>query len=345
MDFKDHIGVDVGSDNVRICQVARVGNGFRLLAFGTVALPEGLSGSESKADIEKIGGIVRKLAKDIGATSNKAAIALPESQVFTRVIDMPVLSEAELESAIAWEAEQYVPVPLADVLLRHKILSIPEKVTPESKMDVLLVAAPHGLVEKYMRILKFSGLDPVAVETEIFAISRALVGSDPYSPTSLVVNLGATTTDLSVVNHGSLAFVRSIATGGNAVTRSVSTDLNLDVSQAEEYKRVYGLDQSKLDGKVYTSVKTIVDVIVTEIKRALVYYQGKKSEDPVKRVVLSGGMAKMHGIVDYFGQALTLEVQVGNPVANISKTEQQTKTMLDDGPLYTTGIGLAVREG
>ncbi len=336
--------MDIGGADAKVVMLTPHGNNLKLVGFGKVSVPPGSSMSENHADQERLAETIRKLLQDAGISSRNVAVALPESQVFTRVIETPVLSEAELESAIKWEAEQYVPVPLNEVLLRHQILSVPEKNVLGAKMDVLLVAAPHAVVNRYMNILKLAGLQVLAIETEIFAISRALVGADPYSPTTLIVNLGATTTDLSVVKKGNLAFVRSIATGGEAIARAVSADLNIDISQAEEYKRAYGLDPDKLDGKVVTAIKPIVEVIVTEIKRAMVYYQTKKPDDPVRRMVLSGGMAQMPGLVNFLGESLTLEVQVGNPVANIMKNDQQAKAMLDDAPIYSAAVGLAMKE-
>ncbi|MDO8515416.1 MAG: type IV pilus assembly protein PilM [bacterium] len=335
MKFNDHFGLDIGTSEIKIVYLNQAGNSFKLVSFGVAKLP----------NFEEAADIIRKIIKDLNISTKRVMVSLPEAQVYTRVIETPVLSDTELENAIRWEAEQYVPIPLTDVLLRHQILAKPDKITPESKMDVLLVAAPNTVIEKYMKICQLAGLELIGIETEILAVSRALVGNDPYSPTSLIVSFGGVSTDLAVVKKVCLSFVRSLSTGGDAVTRAVMSDLKMDENQAEEYKRNYGMDATQLDGKVNQAIGPVMDTIVAEIKRAIAFYQSKKPDDPIKRAVLVGGMAKMPGLVNYLAQSLTLEVQISNPFANIVKTEKQSQSLGDNLPVYATAVGLALKEG
>ena len=344
MKYSDHFGLDVGASEIKAVYLNQAGSGFKLVSFGLEKLPVNLTAGGDTLDFEEAANTVKKMIKDLGIGTRKVAVSVPEAQVYTRVIEVPVISDSELESAIHWEAEQYVPIPIADVLLRYQILNKPEKAAPGSKMDVLLVAAPNTVIEKYMKLCKMTGLELVGIETEILAVSRALVGNDPYSPTSLIVSFGGASPDLAVVKKGSLSFVRSLTTGGNAVTRSVMADLKMDENQAEEYKRTYGMDQEQLGGKVLAAISPVVEMIISEIKRAIAFYQSKRPDDPIKRAVLVGGMAKMPGLVNYLGQALTLEVQVGDPFTNIVKTEKQSQSLGDNLPVYATAAGLALKE-
>lgn len=336
MKFNDHFGLDLGASEVKIVYLNRSGAGFKLASFGTAGLPVNITVGGDTLDFQECANTVRKMIKDLNIPTNKVAVSLPEAQIYTRVIEIPVISDAELESAIRWEAEQYVPVPIADVLLRHQILNKPDKAVVGAKMDVLLVAAPNTVIEMYMKLCKMAGLDLIGIETEILAVSRALVGNDPYSPTTLIVSFGGASTDLAVVKKGSLSFVRSLTTGGSAVTRSVMADLKMDETQAEEYKRTYGMELA--------AIKPVMETIVAEIKRGIAFYQSKKPDDPVKRAVLVGGMAKMPGLVNYLGQALTLEVQVGDPFTNIVKTDKQVQSLGDNLPIFATCVGLALKE-
>ena len=344
MKFTDHFGLDLGVSEAKIVYLNQSGSGYKLVTFGAVKLPVGVAFSGENLDLEETANFLKKTLKDLGISTKKVAMSISESQVYTRVIETPCVSDSELESAISWEAEQYVPIPLSDVLLRHVVLSKPTEETPGAKMDVLLVAAPNTVIEKYLKLAKLTGLEIIGIETEILAVSRALVGNDPYSPTSIVISFGGTTTDLSVVKKGNLSFVRSLATGGDAVTRAIVADLKLDAYQAEEYKRTYGLDPTKLEGRVNASIAPIMDIIIAEVKRAIAYYQSKKPDDPIKRAVLVGGMAKMPGLVNYLGQALSLEVQMGDPFANLQKNEKQVSELGDNLPIFAAAVGLALKE-
>lgn len=337
-------GLDIGSYTIKIVQLAKSGNKYRLLSYGMVPTPRRGMYSDSDIDLQSVSEALKKLRNDTRIATDQVVIALPESHIFTRVIEMPALSDEELASAIKWEAEQYVPIPLTEVTLDWQVISRPKTPTPESKMEILLVASPTKVISKYLKILQMADLRAVSVETEIIAIARSLVGNNPYSPTTLIVNIGAATTDLSIVRVGSIAFTRSIATGGTSLARSIAQDLGFELPQAEEYKKTYGLDETKLEGKVMQAMKPVFEIIVNEIKRALVYYQERKPDDSVKRVVLSGGSAKLPGMAVYLASVLGLEVQVGDPWFNIEKDQKIATALAEDAPFYSVAVGLALKE-
>src|SRR5205085_1646089 len=124
---------------------------------------------------------------------------------------------------------------------------------------------------------------------------RALVGNNPYSPTTLIINLGATTTDYAIVNDGFILLSRSIATGGTALTRAIAQTFNFELVQAEEYKKVYGLLEDQLEGKLFAALRPVFDVIVLESKRVIQAHEQQSPDKTVKRVVLSGGGARLPG--------------------------------------------------
>ena len=213
----------------------------------------------------------------------------------------------------------------------------------KGNVEVLLVAAPKLLIDKYLNIIKLAGLTTVSMETEITAVVRALVQRVEGTPTTMVISIGASTTDLSIVASNQISFTRSIATGGLALARGVAQDLGFELDQAEEYMKTYGLDATQLEGKVMQAIKPIFDVVVNEIRRALSFYSVKHPESPVKRVVLSGGTAKLPGLVIYLAEALGLEVQLGNPWEDISLPSQVQAQLVDNATSYTVAVGLALK--
>ena len=339
-------GLDIGSANIKIVQLARDGDKNKLISFGMIASPPRGISSDSDFDLEALAKTIEKIHKDAKVSTDQVVLSLPESKIFTRVItDMPVLSDDELASALPWQAEQYVPIPLKEVTMDWQVIYRPKDASnPSAKMEVLLVAAPNTVINKYMKVLKMANLRPVAVETEIIALARSLVGNNPYSPTTLIVNLGAQTTDLSIVRVGAISFTRSIATGGTALARAVAQELGFELPQAEEYKKTYGLDDAKLEGKISEAIRPVFEIIVNEVKRALVDYKEKNADDSVKRVVLSGGSAKLPNVAVYIASALGLEVQVGDPWFNIQKDQKITQMLAEDAPYYAVACGLALKE-
>ncbi len=335
------IGLDIGSHSIKLVEIGRQKNDAVLLAAGAAPTPPKALAGASPEDIEGIAGVVKKLVADTGAKTKNVNIALPESQVFTRVIEVPELSARELTSAIKWEAEQYIPMPLDQVTVDFTILRS-AKETGTSKMEVLLVASPKTLVEKYVTILEYADLIPVAVETEIIAASRALIRSASSVRTVMIVSLGAQTTDLAIARNGIFAFTRSISAGGEALSRSVAQSFGFEISQAEEFKKTYGLEKDKLEGKILTAVKPIMDTILAEVKRAIAFYQEKYKEEQIGVVILSGGTAKVPGMVVYMAETLGIEVQIADPWMGIAR-DGRFRVLESEGPVFSVAVGLALR--
>lgn len=342
--MKSVLGIDIGSHSIKLVEIGRAGNDRVLMAAGSIPTPPKALQSTIEADHEAIAQAIRRLIKEAGAKSDNVAIALPESQVFTRVIEVPALSQRELASAINWEAEQYIPLPLDQVNLDYTVLR-EAKETGTEKMDVLLVAAPRALVEKYLSIVEMAELVPIAAETEIIATARALSRSVANVKTAiLIVSLGAQTTDLAILRNGVLAFTRSISAGGEALSRALVSGLDFSANQAEEFKRTYGLEQDKLQGKIVAAVKPIMDTIIGEIKRALAFYAEKHKDEKVESILLSGGTAKLPGMVVYIAQNVGIEAQLSNPWAGL-KRDARFAVLDKEGATFTVSVGLGLRDG
>jgi len=334
-------GLDIGSHSLKIAQVKKGKDQAQLVALGsTLSPPRGLL-SEAESDLNALAEAIKKLHQETEVKTKNVATALPEDQVFTRVITLPKLSPQELNSAIKWEAEQYVPLPLEEVSFDYQVVGQTKEDKTE-KIDVLLVAAPKRLIEKTIKVLKVAGLVPVALETEILALARSLVAPD--SKTSLIVDLGARATDMAIVDLGQVVFTRSIPTAGEALTRAIASNLDLEPSQAEEYKKTYGVDPQKLEGKVRGAIAPLLEVVVKEMEKAIQFYQSAKKKQ-VERVILAGGTAELPEVVSLLAEKLSLEIQVGDPFTRLAENKEVlAKMTIRSAPLYATAIGLALKE-
>jgi len=338
------VGLDLGSYEFKAVELSKTKKGQReLVTYSSAPAPPHFLTSDSEVDLAAYSKALEKFYSDAGFSTRNVIAALPESQVFTRVISVPKMSDKELKAAMNWEAEQYIPIPLEEVSLDYQIIG--DTAEAVDKMDVLLVAAPLTLTKKYLRIISGAKLDTVGLETETLATARALVGLDSSSPTTLVVSIGAATTDISIVSGGFIRFTRSISTGGEAFARAVSQELGFEIGRAREYMRSYGLEESQLEGKVMKAIKPIFDVVVSEIKRSIAYYRAHRKSDIIKRVVVSGGAANLPGILVYLAAVLNLEVQVADPWEGLIIPEKFSREELEDvGPRFAVAVGLALKD-
>jgi type IV pilus assembly protein PilM len=304
--------------------------------------PKGMM-SESPLDEEEMAQAMAKAVSDAGIQAKLVNVALPENQVYTKVLDMPVLSDRELASAIYWEAEQYIPVPLTSITLVWNVLKRPANATQGDKMQVLMVGAPTMLVNKYQKIISMAGFQINSMETEILAALRSLVLDESF-PTSLVVNIGAISTSFAIVREGAMVFTYSMSVGGAAINRAIATDFGLTSQQAEEYKRVYGISGKSLGGKIGKATEPILSTILGEIKKSIAFYSQKYKDDlPIRQIILSGGTAKLPGIEIFFANNSGIEAAIANPW-KVLASQQMPKEILDNASDYTIAVGLAMKD-
>ena len=341
---KVSIGLDIGFSSIKLVALSLDNKVFKLISLGSIACPQPGLLSDADADLEAVADAIKKLIQATKIEQREVIAALPESRVFTRVInDLPYLTDNELSSAIRYAAEEFIPMPLAEVNLNWQVLARDVK-SKNTKTIVLVVASPKNVVAKYIKVLGMAGVRPKTLETEIIAVTRSLVGNNPFSPSTLIVQLGAITTDFAAVSKGLIWLTRSISTGGMALTRSLAQHFNFEITQAEEYKKVYGLLEDQLEGKVFEALKPIADIIVVESKRVIQAFQTEYPQNPIKRVVLSGGGARMPGLVIYFANNLGMEVQEADPWYSIDKDKGLISKLSTDASSYSVAVGLALRE-
>ncbi len=334
-------GIDIGSTSLKIVVLSLKGKNPKLITLGSSPLPGTGMNSDADIDLENISQVIKNLLVAIKAPNCPVVVALPESKIFTRVIsDLPFLTDDELASAIKYSAEEFVPLPTDQVNLYWEVI---ERSKQNNRTMVFVVASPKNTVSRYMKVLNYAKLKPLALETELIASARALVGSNIYAPTTMIVQFGASSTDYAVVSKGVILLTRSIATGGLALTRAVAQYLDFEFPQAEQYKKVYGIMQDQLEGKIYQALKPLVDLMVVEAVRIIQAFQAKNKQNPIKRVVLSGAGAKLPGIVVYFANSLGLEVQEADPWFSLDKDQNMIKKFQADAPSFSVAVGLALR--
>ncbi len=343
---KTVLGLDVGSKYIKYTELLHIDkNRYQLISVGMCPGPVKGLNSEASIDHEALGVTIKKLLKDGGVRSKMVNVALPEANVFTRIIQVPPLSERELASAIKWEAEQYIPLPLEEVEMDFSIVGESKDKDGNKKLDVLLVAAPKMLIDRFTKVLEAADLEAEAMETEIISASRALLPPVFDKPlTVMVVNIGGQSTDLSIIRQGVIAFTRSLPTGGTTFTKAIAQDLGFPIPQAEEYKKAYGLKSDQIEGKIYRTLKPIFSVIVDEIKRSITFFQNKFSEEVMAALIISGGSARLPGLVEALTEAVGIETQIGNPWTRVAKDQSRFAKLDEEGCTFVVACGLAMRE-
>lgn len=342
MIFNKSIGLDIGLTRIKAISLYRQKEGLVFDAFQTLPTPPRGMLSESSLDEQEMAQALRKAVEDLKANSKSVNIALADNKAYTKVIDMPVLSDKELSLAIYWEAERHIPVDLSTITLVWNVLRRPPKSSIGEKMQVLMVGAPTVLINKYQKVLQMANLTLNSIETETLAILRALV--TPNLPPTIILNIGAINTSLAIIKNGILVLTYSIPTGGQAISRSIEADFGLTASQSEEYKKTYGISREGAGQRIGRSTEPILGSILLEIKKALAFYSQKYKDDSIiQQILLSGGTAKLPGIDLFFAENSGIETVVANPW-KIFPNQKIPTEMLNGASDYTIALGLAMRD-
>lgn len=334
-------GLDIGTTTIKICQTLRQGTKVKLLSAGLISCPEPGLVSEAETDLVAVATTIKKLHQDTRITTNKVVLGLPEDKIFSKIIEMPQMKESELTAAIPWEAEQIIPLPLSEVTLDWQIIGTIKGADGVEKIRVMIVVAPNSLIDKYSRVMKMADLEIVAIETELMAASRSLLPAS--SGPTIIVDMGASSTDLAISDKEQVVFSRSIPTAGEALTRVLSTSLTMNPAQAEQYKIAYGLDENQFEGKIKTVLTPVIDVIISEIKKTILFWNESEKE-PISSIILYGGTANLPQLTTIMAKALGIEVQVADPLKSTEVEEKLRVELLDKTALLTVVVGLSEKE-
>ncbi|CAN5324963.1 type IV pilus assembly protein PilM [soil metagenome] len=335
------VGIDIGSKTIKVIEIKKENGKPVLKAAGVVGVKDiSIERMQDEVEYQNLANTIKKIMSDAKISSKDVSISLPEQSVFTRNIKFPLLTDQEIASAVKWQAEEIIPIPLKDAIFQHVILARNENSQPP-EVSVLVVAAPRVLVQKYIKLLSMAGLSVVGVETELLAITRAL--SVP-NQVAVIVDMGAKSTDIAIVKNSNLVFSRTIPTAGEALTRAVAQGLGVNPAQGEEYKKTYGLNSSQLEGKVTVSLTPVFKIIVEEIKKAIHFYQTDERAELPNLIILSGGSAGLPEISAVLTKSIGIEVVIANPFSKIGINPTTAASLKPYAPLYSVAVGLALKE-
>lgn len=341
---KNYVGVDIGTSGVKIVELVKDGNSVVLSNYGfSEKKIENIKPLE-KLDIEYTAKAITEVMHKSKIQSRNVVTALPTFSVFSSVLSLKDIPDKSLDPAIRWEAKKIIPLPLDEMVLDWQKIETPQDAESNSDLiQVLITGAPRSLVNNYISIFKKTQLNLLSLETETFSLVRSLIGNDK-SP-FLIVEVGANTTDISMVKNSIPIHSRSIDIGGLVLTKAVAKSLKVNLGRAEQFKCDLGLDSmDQAQAEVPEIVKEALAPIVNEIKYVLNLFKADKQEDTVEKIILSGGSSMLANLNSHLSSELDKKVIIGNPWSRIIYPHELEETLDKIGPKMAVAIGLAMRE-
>lgn len=307
--------IDIGTYSIKVVS-GEPGPRPKIERVEELVNPTGVAIPGNDLQVEQISEQINNLIFDNKLPHNDVRLSLPESVVSTKVIAIPNLTDAELASAAAWQAEQHIPIPKDELSLQYRVLYRPAKNDKQSLMRVLLIGARKSMVQKYVDMFINMGIEPTLLESNMISIIRSL-GITTEDPPTLIVSMGATNMDISAIANGEIQFVFTHTGVGLLLTKTLQQTLGLDAQQAEQYKRTYGLNPTQFEGKVRNTLMPAINSLTTEIQKSLRYFATQNPQTPIARIVLTSGSSQLPGIVEHLSQTLGAEILVAAPFAAV----------------------------
>jgi type IV pilus assembly protein PilM len=364
-----YVGVDIGGASLKMVEVEYQKHRAQLITYGYVEQMSHILTSTATSAKTEVVNAIKSIRETAHISTTEAVAALPSYTVFTSVIRLPKLSKKELPAAVQAEARKFVPMPIEEMIVDWKVLdehstaghfsanhqaatpgvtTMPATAQIQSAdkqyLKILLTAAPKDLVTRYVEIFKLAGLKLVSLETESFALERALVGHDP-SPVMLI-DMGAVATTISVVVDSVPIINRSIDVGGVSITKAIANSLNVDFDNAEQFKRDFGLMNNQTNSPIPQRIQYMMGSIINEIHYVLNQYQSQNAgmTPMIEKIIVAGGSAWLPNITNYLSAQINLKVFIGDPWSRIQYPPELRPVLQDIGPRMAVAAGLALRE-
>ncbi len=353
------LGLDIGTRYIKMSMVQSSSQGIQLSKYGFSATPVGAITEGTMNNPEAIGEAIWQILTHYNIKEKRVLCSLPGRAVIIRQVSIPGgLPEREVKQAAISEVERFLPFPLDEMEYTYHKLG--EIVQGEVRQQSILFVASHkDAVQRRVEAARFAGLESIEIDVDPFVILRSVIESglfedpDTFSQTILLLDMGASATNVSIIHAGALRFTRIFAIGGDTLTHAIESGYDATYLEAEKLKMEKGvavLDEEVMEiddemREIHGMISSHLDTLALEIRRSLAYYTSKYRGESVTRIVLTGGGSLLRGVGRFFEDDLGIPVTFSNPLQNVP--------YIGDGdidhlarlvPFLGISVGLALRQ-
>jgi type IV pilus assembly protein PilM len=340
----DVIGLDIGSSSIKLVELREGKSGYELQNLAISPLPPEAIVDGALMDSVTIIDAIRDLISTSKTKAKNVVASVSGHSVIVKKITLPIMTEAELEESIQWEAERYIPFDINDVNIDFQIFGSGQE-NPDV-MDVVLVAAKKDIINDYVSVIMESGLNPVIIDIDSFALENMLAINYEVDKeeTVAMANVGASMTNINIIKNNISGFTRDIFKGGNQVTEEIQRQLHVDYEEAERIK--VGSKMDVTSQPIQNVLKTASESLAIEIGNSLEFFQSTSTYEKINKLYLSGGGSKIKDFNIILQQQIGIPVEITNPFKKVEYSEKNfdLEYLREIGPVMAVGVGLASRK-
>lgn len=344
---KQLVGLDIGSSSIKLAEMQETPKGYILNRFSQIPLEKGIIVDGIAVEQHELALKIKELFRQSGCKRKNVVTSISGHSVIVKKVTFPTLEENELRDMIKDEAGKYLPFDnMETVSYDFQILG--ENEFNPNQMDVIIVAAKREIVNGYTDAIKQVGYVPVIMDVDSFALETMYEENYDFEDNEMAVliNIGASITNVNVVKGGASIFTRDFTLAGNSITEAIQQKMGITFEEAEMIKIEGPEGNEKAHKEFQESLLHYADPICSEIERSVDYFRSTYGREYIKHVLVSGGSAKIPGIVNDLTQRLNAEAEIANPFKKIGYNTKtlDPATIENIVPIAAVGVGLALRK-
>ncbi len=351
------VGIDIGTSMIKVVQLKKENGRAVLDTYGALALGQyeadkGAVGQVTNLDAEILAKALTDVLAETHITTKNVVLGLPSISCIIFILQLPAeIEERDLGTVVPNEAKKFIPVPITDVSLDWYIIPRREDSGTESrvlsesggeaKMSVLVVATLNETLVKYTTLMQKAGLPMDSLEIEVFSHIRSVLTRELFPV--MIMDIGASKTKLSIVEHGVVETFRLVNKGSQDMTLAIAHSLELAFDKAETIKKDNGLIATPEHPHVPDLIKVHLADIFQEANATILAYE-KRYNKNVGKIIFTGGGAMTKGLVEYAKQSFAAELMVADPFAKVDSPVFLGGVLKTTGPEFSVAVGLALKQ-
>jgi type IV pilus assembly protein PilM len=338
------VGLDIGTTAVRAAELSLRRGQVVLERIGQAGLPEGAVVDGEVIDPAAVAVAIKDLWRRTRIGSRQVIIGVANQRVVVRLVDLPWMEPDELRKSLAFQAGDYLPIPVDQTELDYDVVGEHEAPGGQRLLRVLLVAAHKDMLAGHLQAVREAGLRPAGIDLNPIALLRSLAPVAGFGEgAEALVDVGARVTNMVVHDNGVLRFVRILLMGGEDVTATLQRVLELDHDTAERAKLAASAGEGA-DPDAGELVEQRLDVFVEEVRGSLDFYRSQQDATSLARVVVSGGGSLLGPLVERLQAAVGVPVERGHTLAGVrvGRLGLEAVELAELEPTIAVPVGLAL---
>ena len=335
------IGLDIGSNTLKVAEIKETKNGLSLSKFGMVDIEPGLIRDGSIKSPEIVADSIRQLLRAHNIKEHNIAISIGGYSVIVKNITVKSMGEEELQETIHLEAEQYIPFDINDVNLDFQILG--ENEYNPGQMSVLLVAAKKEIIDDYLNLVQIVGLNPCIIDVDVFALQNIFeINYDSKNENVALIDIGASKTSFNILKENFSVFMRDVSLGCGQINQKIVSLIGCSPGEAEQLKHIDRTDKIS-EADLMEIISSVVTGWSSEIGRALDFFYSTYPSDQINRIILSGGGANIEKFRQLLAEETSCKVEIIDPFKNIVVDDFDSSYLKQIASQAAICMGLAIR--